>query len=129
MNTKTACRLARGLDGVTEKAHFGSDAFYANKRIFATVWHERGEVNFRLTPDLQDHYIGLDGDAFSRIDNAWGRQGWTTAHLEFVEQDVFIQALKSAWEASFQARKRPQAKKAKATPSKKARKKVRTKSS
>ena len=100
MNTKNACKLARALENVTEKDHFGSDAFYASKRIFATVWHERGEVNLRLTPESQDHYVGLDGDGFSRIDNAWGRQGWTTAHLEFVEQEVFIQALKKALKKS-----------------------------
>jgi hypothetical protein len=34
-SSKQACEMARSLKGVTDKDHFGSDAFVANGRIFA----------------------------------------------------------------------------------------------
>lgn len=101
MNTKTACSLARELEGVSEKDHFGSDAFYANKRIFATVWHERGEVNLRLSLEQQRYFVDKHREGFFQIENAWGKQGWTTADLKSVEKSLFLKALKAAWETSF----------------------------
>jgi hypothetical protein len=100
MNTKTACKMAAALEGVTEKDHFGSNAFHAHKRIFATVWHEKKTVNLRLTPEQQAEFLELDGDAFSIVPNAFGKQGWTTAHLEFCDKEQLAGALKAAWETS-----------------------------
>jgi hypothetical protein len=89
--------MARALSGVTEKDHFGSDAFYANKRIFATVWHERNEMNLRLSPVEQRRFLLLEGEGFVEIDNAFGRQGWTKVQLEFVGRKELTEALDSAW--------------------------------
>jgi hypothetical protein len=96
MNTKTACKMARELADVTSKDHFGSDAFYANKRIFATVWHNAGEVNLRLSPEQQQDFLAQDSEAFSEVDNAFGKQGWTTCHLQFIDADLFRTALSAA---------------------------------
>jgi hypothetical protein len=59
LSTKTACKMAGALDGVTLKDHFGSDAYCANKRIFATVWHEKNEVNLRLSVEQQRRSAAL----------------------------------------------------------------------
>ena len=85
---------------------FGSDAFYANKRIFATVWHDKNEVNLRLSPEEQRHFLVQDGEGFVEIDNAWGRQGWTTVQLEFVDPKLFEEALYSAWKHSSESKKK-----------------------
>lgn len=98
INTKLACELARLLEGVTERDHFGSDAFSAGGRIFATVWHDKNEVNLMFTPELQREYVGLDGEGFSAVPNKWGEKGATTAHLEELEVSVFESALRAAWE-------------------------------
>ena len=100
MTSQLACDLLRKLAGVSEKDHFGSDAFSANKRMFATVWHENKSVNLRLSPDQQRHFLSQDGEAFEVIDNFWGRQGWTRLHLEFIQKDQFIEAMQAAWEYS-----------------------------
>lgn len=101
ISSKIACEVIRKLSSdVSEKDHFGSDAFYANKRIFATVWHKENKVNIRLTPDLQRKFLETDGEAFSEIDNAWGRQGWTTVQLEFVDKGLFSDAVQAAWDSS-----------------------------
>jgi hypothetical protein len=89
--------LARALADVTEKDHFGSDAFRTPGGIFATVWHATGTVNLKLTPEQQRRFLLVDGEGFVEIDNAWGRQGWTTANLEFVDDAQFEDALKAAW--------------------------------
>jgi hypothetical protein len=100
LTTKTACELARALAGVTEKDHFGADAFVANGRIFATVWHDRGEVNLMLSREQQRQFLGIDGEGFTEIDNAWGPGGATRAVLEFVDPKDFAAALRSAWDHS-----------------------------
>jgi hypothetical protein len=100
VSTKTVCEMAEALEGVTVKDHFGSDAYCANKRMFATVWHDRNEVNLRLSLEQQRHFLSLDGEGFVEIDNAWGRQGFTKVQLEFVNRKQFEKALKSAWEHS-----------------------------
>jgi hypothetical protein len=110
VSTRFVCEAARSLDGVSEKDHFGSDAFYANKRIFATVWHDRNEVNLRLKLDEQSRFLSIDGDGFTEIPNAFGRQGWTQVQLDFVDRKALLEALKSAW--TFSAAKRPRSSRA-----------------
>ena len=100
MNSKQASDLAKELPGTTMKDHFGSDAFSANKRTFATIWHDKNEVNLRLRHQKQSHFLETGGDAFEEIDNSWGRQGWIKVYLEYVEKPVFAAALESAWEYS-----------------------------
>jgi YjbR protein len=100
LTTKLACDLARALAEVTEQDHFGSDAFRTPGGIFATVWHETRTVNLKLTSEQQRRFVELDGEGFSEIDNAWGRQGWTTANLEFLEREPFADALRTAWQNS-----------------------------
>lgn len=105
MNTKSACELARQLKDVTEKDHWGGDGFYANKKIFATVWHEKGEVNLKMSLEQQALFCRADAESFMPVGNAWGRKGWTTVRLKGVEKALFSKALKSAWEHSFLKRK------------------------
>jgi hypothetical protein len=103
LTTKLACDLARALPDVTVKDHFGSDAFRTPGGIFATVWHATRTVNLRFTPEQQRSFVEIDGEGFREIDNAWGRQGWTTANLEFLDADQFTAALHVAWQNSVDA--------------------------
>ncbi len=95
---QAACQIARDLPGVSEKDHFGGDGFYVNKRIFATVWPAKNEVNVRLKPEQQTAFIEKKAKAFAAVPNAFGRQGWTTISLAFVDKKLFTQALAAAWE-------------------------------
>jgi hypothetical protein len=97
LKAKRACELVRELPDVTEYDHFGSNAFKAKGGTFATVWTEKNTVNLRLTPEEQRRFVALDGEGFIEIDNAWGRQGWTTANLDFVDEQAFRAALLAAW--------------------------------
>lgn len=97
LTTRRACEHAGSLPEVTVYDHFGGDAFRTPGGTFATVWHGKGIVNLKLTLEQQQRFVGLDGEGFVEIDNAWGRQGWTTANLEFVEEAAFVEALTAAW--------------------------------
>jgi len=106
VNIVQAEKLLRALPGITEKDHFGGDAFCANKRIFATAWHDKNTVNVRLTPESQQRFIKRDRKAFEQIDNAWGRQGWTTIHLDAVKAKDYRAALSAAFISSAHAAQR-----------------------
>ena len=116
LTTKRACDLARTMPDVSEYDHFGGDAFKAaGGTTFVTVWHAKKTANLKLTVDQQRHYVGLDGEGFVEIDNAWGRQGWTTANLEFVDEATFRAALEAAWTNSKSKPKRVARKKKRKT--------------
>ncbi len=97
LTTRWVCNLAETLPGVTVKDHFGSDAYRANERIFATVWHEKNEVNLKLSLEDQRRFLSLDGEGFVEIDNGWGRMGFTKVQLAYVDRKEFEEALRSAW--------------------------------
>ena len=89
-------RVALALDGTVEAPHFERAAFKV-ARIFATVPSDGLTANFRFTPDEQAFKCMLAPDAFSPIDNAWGRQGWTTARLAELSEADLADALAAAW--------------------------------
>ncbi len=103
LTTKRVCEMAREFAGVTEKDHFGADAFCANGRIFATVWHEKNRVTLMLNREQQREVLAQDGEGFNTLDNAWGKNA-ISVDLEFVDRAVFTAALKTAWESSGQKR-------------------------
>ncbi|HET8697345.1 MAG TPA: hypothetical protein VFO94_07665 [Gammaproteobacteria bacterium] len=100
LTTQQACELAHELPDVSMRDHFGSDAFRTPGGIFATVWHDKQTVNLMLTPEQQRRFVALDGNAFVAIDNAWGRNGATTANLRTVDLGQFVEALRTAWHNS-----------------------------
>jgi hypothetical protein len=97
LSTKRVCDLAKALTGVTEYDHFGSAAFRTKGGTFVTVWHAKNSANLKLTVEQQRRFVLIDGEGFVEIDNAWGRQGWTTANLQFVDEEALREALELAW--------------------------------
>lgn len=93
-------KILKQLENVTEKEHFESLGYFANNRMFATVWKEKKEVNLRLRPSEQRRVLLIDGEGFAEIHNAWGKQGWTKVQLECVEEKDFETAVLSAYEHS-----------------------------
>jgi len=107
LTTRQVCDLARDFDGVTEKDHFGSDAFCANGRIFATVWHDKDRVTLMLNEEQQKTFLDRDGgEAFIQINNAWGRDA-IGVDLEIVDRKIFTEALHVAWVNSANKRSSP----------------------
>lgn len=88
--------IALALDGTSEAPHFDRAAFRVN-RIYATLAADGKSANLKLTPDEQDLKCLIAPDAFERIPNAWGAQGWTTATLAALSADELKAALETAW--------------------------------
>jgi len=73
-------RVALSLEGTTEAPHFERTAFRV-RRIYATLAPDGRTANVMLTPDEQALKCEVAPEAFSRIPNAWGERGATTATL------------------------------------------------
>lgn len=89
-------RIALSLEGTTEAPHFDRTAFKV-ARIYATLAPDGRSANFRFAPDEQELKCTVAPDAFARIPNAWGRQGWTTASLANLSIAELRNALEMAW--------------------------------
>lgn len=88
-------RMALALPGSTEAAHFDRAAFKVD-RIFVTLDADGRTANFKFTPDEQEFKCQLAPDVFAPVDNAWGRQGWTTARLAVASEGDLQAALEMA---------------------------------
>nr|WP_295889717.1 MmcQ/YjbR family DNA-binding protein [uncultured Devosia sp.] len=88
-------RIALSLAGTTEAPHMDRAAFRVD-RIFVTLDAEGRTANFKFTPDEQEFKCQLAPDVFMPLDNAWGRQGWTAAHLSAATEDDLRAALEMA---------------------------------
>ncbi|WP_236884160.1 MmcQ/YjbR family DNA-binding protein [Devosia sp. A16] len=87
--------IALALDGTSEAPHFDRRAFKV-ARIYATLAADGLTANLRLTPDEQEFKAMLAPEAFVPLDNAWGRQGWTTAVLSELSVEDLRAALEMA---------------------------------
>jgi hypothetical protein len=96
--------IAMSLSGTTIVPHFDRTAFKV-KRIYATLAADGLSLNLKFTPDEQEFKCLLAPDAFHRIDNAWGRQGWTTLTLSEVGRDELAAAFDTAWHHALPAKK------------------------
>jgi hypothetical protein len=89
-------RMALALEGTTEAPHFDRTAFKV-ARIYVTLSADGKTANFKFTPDEQDFKCMMLPEAFSRIPNAWGQQGWTAARLTGLSRADLEAALDMAW--------------------------------
>lgn len=97
MTTSSEFRaIALSLEGTTEAPHFDRQAFKV-ARTYATLAADGLTANLKFTPDEQEFKAMLAPDAFVPIDNAWGRQGWTTAVLA----ELPVEELKAALEVAY----------------------------
>jgi hypothetical protein len=89
-------RIALALSGVAEYAHFDRRAFKA-RVTFATLAPDELSANIKFAPDEQALKCAVAPDAFSALDNAWGRRGWTRATLAVLSESELKAALEMAW--------------------------------
>jgi hypothetical protein len=98
-------RAALALEGTAEHPHVDRAAFKA-ARIYVTLAADGRTANFRFSPDEQAFKCLLAPDIFTPVPNAWGRQGWTTAHLAAMSPGELEDALRTAWAHARPAAKR-----------------------
>ncbi len=89
--------MALSFEGTDEKPHFERTAFTVNKKIFATLSLKDKTLNLRFTPQVQFIFCPPGSDIIFPIDNAWGRQGWTTVNLDKATKKLVKSALAEAY--------------------------------
>ena len=89
-------RIALSFEDAQEYPHFDRRAFKA-RVTFATLAPDELSANIKFAPDEQALKCTVAPDAFSAIDNAWGRQGWTRATLAALNEAELKAALETAW--------------------------------
>lgn len=89
-------RLALALAETSEAPHFDRAAFRVD-RIYVTLAADGLSANLKLDPDEQALKCTVQPEAFRAVDNAWGRQGWTTVTLSAVTEEELSAALAMAW--------------------------------
>jgi hypothetical protein len=88
-------RIALSLEGTIEAPHFDRTAFKA-RRIYVTLAADGKTANLAFTPDEQEFKCMLMPEAFAKIPNKWGAQGWTTLSLGKVTTDELRSVLEMA---------------------------------
>ncbi len=89
-------RLALALPGTVAAPHFDRTAFKVN-RIYVTLAADGLTANFMFTPEEQEFKCLLAPEAFTALQNGWGRQGATAGDLSKLTQAELESALATAW--------------------------------
>ncbi len=89
-------RIALSFAGAGEYPHFDRRAF-KGRVTFATLAPDELNANIKFAPDEQALKCAVAPAAFSALDNAWGRRGWTRATLAALNEAELRAALEMAW--------------------------------
>jgi predicted DNA-binding protein (MmcQ/YjbR family) len=88
--------LALALPDASEQAHFEKTSFRIAKKIFATYDEKNNRACIKLSEIDQNIFCLIDKAWFYPVPNSWGKQGWTFAALDLVDEETFAYALKTA---------------------------------
>ncbi|MBK6666090.1 MAG: MmcQ/YjbR family DNA-binding protein [Saprospiraceae bacterium] len=93
----TLRKLALSFPEVIEAPHFEKTSFRVNKKIFATYDNTKHHACIKLSEIDQDVFSSFDNSVIFPVDNKWGKLGWTIIDLNIVSDDVFTDALMTAY--------------------------------
>ena len=93
----TLRKLALSFPEVMEAPHFEKTSFRVNKKIFATYDNTKNQACIKLSEIDQDVFSSFDNSVIFPVDNKWGKLGWTMIDLNIVSDDVFTDALMTAY--------------------------------
>ncbi|WP_316771556.1 MmcQ/YjbR family DNA-binding protein [Pedobacter frigiditerrae] len=90
-------RLALSFTEVNEQPHFEKISFRVDKRIFATYDAKKNQACLKLNEIDQSVFSSFDISNISPVANKWGKQGWTLFNLDKIREDLFTDALTTAY--------------------------------
>lgn len=90
-------KLALSFPETMEAPHFEKISFRVKKKIFATYDQATKRSCIKLSEIDQDVFSSLDKTIIFPVDNKWGKQGWTFIDMSKVSEQVFVDALTSAY--------------------------------
>lgn len=93
----TLRKLALSFPEATEEPHFEKTSFRVKKKIFATYDEKLNRACIKLSEIDQNVFSAADKAIIYPVDNKWGKQGWTLIEMEKVHNDLFTDALTTAY--------------------------------
>ena len=90
-------RLALSFKDTNEQAHFEKPSFRIGKKIFATYDAKENQACLKLNEIDQSVFSAFDISNISPVPNKWGKQGWTLFNLDKIREDLFTDALTTAY--------------------------------
>jgi hypothetical protein len=94
-DSESFTRIALALPGTISAPHSDRTAFKVH-RTYATLAADGLSANLKFTPEEQEFKCLVAPELFQRIDNGWGRQGWTTLNIGAAGADDIKAALAMA---------------------------------
>lgn len=81
----------------SEEPHFEKTSFRVRKKIFATYDFKTQLASLKLSEKNQDLFSLFDSRLIFPVPNKWGKQGWTLAKIEDLEEHVIRDLLCAAF--------------------------------
>lgn len=79
-------KLALSFPQATEKSHFEKTSFRVKKKIFATYDEIKKRACIKLSEVDQDVFSSADKTIIFKVDNKWGKKGWTLIEMTTVKR-------------------------------------------
>lgn len=89
--------LALSFPEATEDPHFEKTSFRIKKKIFATYNKEKNRACIKLSVIDQDVFSTAYKEIIFPVDNKWGKQGWTLIDMHCIKEEIFSDALTTAY--------------------------------
>ena len=90
-------KLALSFPEATEEVHFEKTSFRVKKKIFATYDDVKKRACIKLSEIDQDVFCSADKTIVFPVNNIWGKRGWTLIEMNKVDNELFIDALTTAY--------------------------------
>jgi len=88
-------KIASGFPEVSEEPHFEKTSFRVRKKIFVScIGHQ---ATIKLSEIDQSVFCSFDREIIYPVDSKWGRQGWTIIEMDKVNEDLFTDAITTAY--------------------------------
>jgi predicted DNA-binding protein (MmcQ/YjbR family) len=94
---ETFKKLALAFPETTEEPHFEKTSFRIKKKIFATFNAKENRACIKLSAIDQEVFSTTNQQIIFPVNNNWGKQGWTLVLMKDVKEEVFIDALTTAY--------------------------------
>ena len=98
VNYETFKQIALSFPETNEQAHFEKPSFRFRKKIFATYDLKKNLACLKLNEIDQSVFSAFDPTVIFPVPNKWGKQGWTFINLDGVREDIFTDALTTAYQ-------------------------------
>ena len=93
----TVKTIALSFEQAEQHPHFENIAFKVKKKIFATLNEKENRACLKFNEIDQSVFMSFDKEIIYPVPNKWGKQGWTLINLAKVNEEMFRDAITTAY--------------------------------